>query len=163
MNTPDNTTDNQNGGKKIMVVVPVPNIHTHQLTQLSQQHQPLIPPQFTPQFNFREKDNQFNTILDIIENKRNYLQQKQSKLRRMARQNEYLDGIKNDYNKYNSYILKQKHDQMRALNTLNHYIGELNKMGELTEQNMADSKIEQNKILQEIDKIRNTLDEITAE
>lgn len=114
-------------------------------------------------FNMKEKDDQFLHLEQLIEAKKNFLLKNQHKLKKISKQNDFLDGIKSDYFNYNNYIVKQKKDQMRALDLLNEYIKELSDSGELSKQNIKDSKHEQKKILREIKAIKHSLDEVIEE
>ena len=109
------------------------------------------------------KDNQLMKIEEIIEAKRNMLINKQKMLRFMSKQNAFLDAVREDYDKYNDYIVQQKNEQMKALSVLNSYINDLNRSTKLTKQNMVDSKEEQRKIVNEIKSIQHNLDKIVKE
>jgi hypothetical protein len=85
---------------------------------------------------------------------------KQKKIKIISKQNEYFDGIKNDYLTYYNYIVQQKQEQIGALNLLDNYIKDLSLTGELTDQNIQDSKFEQKRILSEINSIKKGLDNI---
>jgi hypothetical protein len=107
-----------------------------------------------------EKDEQFLNIEQIIEAKRRMLLEKQKKFKLIQKQNQFLDIIKDDYSKYYSYISKQKQDQIKALEILNSYIGDLTISGKLTKNNINDAGFEQKKIIKEIKSIRKGLDGI---
>lgn len=109
------------------------------------------------------KDTQLMKIDEIIDAKRKMLINKQKRLQFMSKQNAFLDAVREDYDKYNDYIVKQKHEQMKALGVLNSYITDLNRSTKLTKQNMVDSKEEQRKIVNEIKSIQHNLDEIVKE
>lgn len=109
------------------------------------------------------KDTQLMKIEEIINAKRKMLINKQKRLQFMSKQNAFLDAVREDYDKYNDYIVKQKHEQMKALGVLNSYITDLNRSTKLTKQNMVDSKEEQRKIVNEIKSIQHNLDEIVKE
>jgi len=109
------------------------------------------------------KDTQLMKIEEIISAKRKMLINKQKRLQFMSKQNAFLDAVREDYDKYNDYIIKQKHDQMKAFGVLNSYITDLNRSTKLTKQNMVDSKEEQRKIVNEIKSIQHNLDEIVKE
>jgi len=108
----------------------------------------------------QEEEDEYLHLQNIIELKRNNLLEKQRKIQKIAKQNAFLEDIKNDYYKYNSYIVKQKQDQMTALNLLNNYIENLKISGQLSDQNIYDSKMEQKKILKELNGIKHGLDKI---
>ena len=109
------------------------------------------------------KDTQLMKIEEIIDTKRKMLINKQQRLRFMSKQNAFLDAVREDYDKYNDYIVKQKHEQMKAFAVLKSYIDDLNRSTKLTKQNMVDSKEEQRKIVNEIKSIQHNLDEIVKE
>jgi len=109
------------------------------------------------------KDAKLMKIEETIDAKRKMLINKQKRLQFMSKQNAFLDAVKEDYDKYNDYIVKQKHEQMKAFGVLNSYITDLNRSTKLTKQNMVDSKEEQRKIVHEINAIQHNLDEIVKE
>ena len=81
----------------------------------------------------------------------------------MSKQNAFLDAVREDYDKYNDYIVQQKNEQMKAFSVLNSYINDLNRSTKLTKQNMVDSKEEQRKIVNEIKSIQHNLDKMMSE
>jgi len=107
-----------------------------------------------------EKDNQFIQIQQLIDAKRDLLYKKQKNLKSIQKQNQFLAVIRDDYQKYNSYITQQKNDQIRALQIINKYINDLTESGELSKYNIEDARVEQNKIMQEVNNIRSGLDDI---
>jgi len=123
--------------------------HQHQYHDYESKHQHL-----------KEKDDHFLKLQELIDQKKHFLLANQKKLKKISKQNEFLEHVKGDYFKYNDYIVKQKNDQMKALELLNEYIKELTNSGELSEQNVKDSRHEQRKILKEIKYIKGTLDEL---
>ena len=110
--------------------------------------------------NNKDKDEQLIHLEQLIESKRRMLLEKQKKLRLVSKQNEFLDVVRQDYAKYFDYIIKQKQDQMKALNLLNDYIYDLTRSGNLTKHNISDAKHEQRRIMNEMKSIQNNLDEI---
>lgn len=112
------------------------------------------------QQSLKERDAQFLQLQELIEKKKNFLLENQKKLKQISKQNEFLEHIKDDYFKYNDYVVKQKNDQMKALELLNEYIHDLSNSGELSEQNIKDSKHEQRKIMKEIKHIKSSLDNL---
>ena len=112
------------------------------------------------QLPLEQQDDQFMHIQELIEAKRNFLFQKQKKLKIITRQNHFLEEVHQDYSKYYNFILKQKNDQIQALQLLDNYIHDLTKSGQLTKHNIEDSKEEQRKILREIKQIKGGLDSI---
>lgn len=109
-----------------------------------------------------QKDMEFMELQKLIKAKENLLIEKQKKLKNTAKENRFLEDVKNDYNKYYSYISKQKEDQIKALEYLNKYIKDLTTTGEISKQNINDANEEQRKILREIKSIRQNLDSLIS-
>ena len=105
-------------------------------------------------------DDEYLQLQNIIEAKRNMLIRKQKQLKRISKYNNLLQQVRNDYSKYNDYIVKQKQDQLAALRLLNTYIDDLKRSGNLSKNNIQDAKIEQRKIVKELNTIKHGLDKI---
>ena len=88
------------------------------------------------------------------------LLEKQKKIRFIVKQNRFLNEVKNDYVKYYTYIAQQKQDQVKALQLLDNYIHDLTRSGQLSKHNIEDAKIEQRKILKEVNTIQKGLESI---
>jgi hypothetical protein len=107
-----------------------------------------------------DRDNYLTQIENQIQAKRNLLLEKRKALENNVGQNQFLEGVKNDYQRYHSYIIKQNQDQARAFNIINQYLGDIMVSGKLTEKDIHKTRLEQNNILKEMDKIKGNLDEI---
>ena len=107
-----------------------------------------------------KNDEKFMHIQELIDTKRNFLLEKQKKLRFITKQNHFLEEVKNDYSKYYGYVAEQKQNQIKALQLLENYISDLTKSGSLTRHNIEDAKEEQRKILREMKQIKRSLDSI---
>lgn len=107
-----------------------------------------------------KRDEQLLQIEELINAKRKMLIDKQKKLRLISKQNKFLETVKNDYSKYYGYIMKQKREQIEALDLLNNYIHDLTISGKLSKHNIEDAKHEQFKILKELKNIQKGLDGI---
>jgi hypothetical protein len=115
-----------------------------------------------PQRPIFEKDQQFLYIQQMIEQKRDMLLKKQHYLKKAAKQNHFLEVVKNDYAKYYNYIAQQKREQIQAFELLNKYIQDLNTTNKLSKYNIQDAKAEQHKIMNEIVSIKKGLDELMS-
>jgi hypothetical protein len=109
------------------------------------------------------KDEEYIILQNVIDEKRKMLLKKQREVLKLAKVNSFLRDLKDDYLKYNNYIVKQKQDQIVALQLLNNYIDDLKRSGQLSEYNVQDAKIEQKKILNELKNIRSGLDKILTD
>ena len=107
-----------------------------------------------------KRDERLLHIEELINIKRKMLLDKQKKFRFIEKQNNFLDAVKNDYNKYYNYISQQKQDQIKALELLNNYVHDLSISGELSKHNIEDAKFEQERILNEVKSIKKGLDNI---
>ena len=117
----------------------------------------------TNYIHLENRDQQLLQIENLIDAKRKMLIDKQKKFKNLTKQNEFLNEVKQDYNKYYGYIVKQKEDQMSALTMLNGYIKDLTISGTLSKNNIEDAKNEQQKILTEINSIKKGIDDIIKE
>ena len=117
----------------------------------------------TNYIHLENRDQQLLQIENLIDAKRKMLIDKQKKFKNLTKQNEFLNEVKQDYNKYYGYIVKQKEDQMSALTMLNGYIKDLTTSGTLSKNNIEDAKNEQEKILTEINSIKKGIDDIIKE
>jgi hypothetical protein len=107
-----------------------------------------------------DRDNYLTQIEQQIQSKRNLLLEKRKTLEGSIIQNRFLEGVRNDYQKYHNYIIKQNQEQMRAMNILNQYLGDIMVSGKLTEKDIHNTRREQSEILGEMDKLKSDLDEI---
>ena len=117
----------------------------------------------TNYIHLENRDQQLLQIENLIDAKRKMLIDKQKKFKNLTKENEFLNEVKEDYNKYYGYIVKQKEDQMSALTLLNGYIKDLTVSGTLSKNNVQDAKNEQQKILTEINSIKKGIDDIIKE
>ena len=113
--------------------------------------------------NVIENEKIFTQIQQQICAKRKFLLEQEEKMRLIKKQNEFLEKVRNDYSKYNEYMKKQKQEQINAFNNLNEYLNKLTQTGNLSKNNIRDVKQEQKKILQQINFIKQNLEEIMKE
>lgn len=107
-----------------------------------------------------ERDLYLVHIDTLMDEKRKMLLEKQKTLQQTAKENEYLEMVRNDYRKYYNHIVKQKEDQINAMNYLKQYINEIMVNGNLTDVDLENAKMEQDELIQEMDHIKGKLDEI---
>lgn len=112
------------------------------------------------QMDLASRDKYLQHIEQLIHNKKQMLMKKQKYLGKVEKQNEFLKEVKNDYVNYHTYIVQQKQDQVRALESLNSYIDKLTKSGQLSSNNIKDAQEEQYKIMREINMIKKNVDQI---
>jgi len=108
-----------------------------------------------------ERDLYLVHIDTLMDEKRKMLLEKQKMLQQTAKENEYLEMVRNDYRKYYNHIVKQKEDQINAMNYLKQYIDEIMVNGKLTDTDLENAKMEQDELIQEMAHIKSKMDEIT--
>jgi SMC interacting uncharacterized protein involved in chromosome segregation len=108
-----------------------------------------------------ERDLYLVHIDTLMDEKRKMLLEKQKTLQQTAKENEYLEMVRNDYRKYYNHIVKQKEDQINAMNYLKQYIDEIMVDGKLTDTDLENAKMEQDELIQEMADIKSKMDEIT--
>jgi len=108
-------------------------------------------------------DRKLEHIERVIEAKKKFLLDNRKNFKELIKTNHYLTEVKDDYQRYYNYIVEEKQNQIKALNILDTYISDLARSGELTKQNINDTKYEQKRILNEIENIKNNLDMLINE
>lgn len=109
---------------------------------------------------FKNNDDKLLKIDELIEAKRQMLRDKEKTIGKIAKQNKFLEDVKNDYANYNNIITKQKHEQIQALELIHKYINDLKSTEQISTQNIEDAKNDQLKIMNEIQSIKQNLEGI---
>ena len=112
------------------------------------------------QLSLAVRDKYLQQIEQQIAAKRKMLIDKRNYLERTLKENAFLEGVKKDYQKYRDYVVKEKQDQLRAMNVLKQYTEDLVTSTHLTEANIKETKRDQKDILREMEKIKMELEEI---
>lgn len=107
---------------------------------------------------FKNNDDKLLKIDELIEAKRQMLRDKEKTIGKIAKQNKFLEVVKNDYSNYNNIIMKQKNEQIQALELIHKYINDLKSTEQISTQNIEDSKNDQLKIMNEIQSIKQNLE-----
>lgn len=107
-----------------------------------------------------QQDSYLVEIEKQIQSKRNFLLQRRHQLNTASRENTFLNTVKEDYQKYQSYITKQKEEQIRSMQILDQYLNDLVISGKMTTCDISQTKNDQKEILLEIDKIKRELDHL---
>ena len=106
------------------------------------------------------RDKKVIALQGEINERRKMLLDKYSQLKSTVKDNEFLEGIVEDYGAYYTYIIKQKQDQINSLNQIYNYFDTLTENMQLTERALKEAKSEQNIILDELNRIKAELDEV---
>jgi hypothetical protein len=121
---------------------------------------PVLIEQQDYQLSLADRDKYLQQIEQQIAAKRKMLIDKRNYLERTLKENAFLEGVKKDYQKYRDYVVKEKQDQLRAMNVLKQYTEDLGVSTKLTEANIKETKRDQKEILREMEKIKMELEEI---
>jgi len=121
---------------------------------------PVLIEQQDYQLSLADRDKYLQQIEQQIAAKRKMLIDKRNYLERTLKENAFLEGVKKDYQKYRDYVVKEKQDQLRAMNVLKQYTEDLGVSTKLTEANIKETKRDQKDILREMEKIKMELEEI---
>ena len=98
-----------------------------------------------------EIDKTQETVLDYLEEAKN-----------VQNENEFLEGVTNDYKPYHNYILAEKERERKQLEMLIGYLDKVLQEAGLSAEMANRARFQQNQILGEMDKIKGELDRITA-
>ena len=109
------------------------------------------------------RDKRIASLQIQIENRRKLLASNNKKLKIITDENEYLNEIANDYNKYFDYIKENKEQQIKAFDLIYKYLERLIKSNNYTEEEMINATREQKEIVEQIDLIKNELNDIINE
>jgi hypothetical protein len=107
-----------------------------------------------------ERDFYINQIEQQIQEKEQLLINKYKQINNLAEKNEFLTLIKNDYTNYYNYIVKEKKEQIFAMENINTYLNSLFLNTKLSADKINDAKLEQQRILREMDIIKTKLNNI---
>lgn len=94
--------------------------------------------------------------------KRFLLLQKREALKNSMKQNRFLEEVKKDYDNYHEFLVTQKKEQIDALEYINSYISDIQNEGNINDEKINESRIQQEWILSELKKIKKDLNEIIS-
>lgn len=107
-----------------------------------------------------KRDLKLMQIDEAIREKRNLIINKKDDIKKKTLVNTYLEGVKDDYQRFYNYTVEQKKKEQKAMILLNDYIADLVKTEKLMDHQMRQAKHDQKEIMIEIDKIKGEIDEL---
>lgn len=110
-----------------------------------------------------ERDKYLTQVENQIQAKKDLITSKRLELDKNIEQNHFLENVREDYNKYYSYIIKQKEDQIKAMKILEDYIKNVIITNKLTDEDLENARLEQKQILNELDSLKYELDKLVTE
>ena len=82
--------------------------------------------------------------------KRFLLLQKREALKNSMKQNRFLEEVKKDYDNYHEFLVTQKKEQIDALEYINKYVSDIQNEGNLNDEKINESRVQQEWILSEL-------------
>lgn len=113
-------------------------------------------------YSMDQKDQFLRNLEDQINQKKQIMFSKRRFLDETKKDNEYLEGVRKDYEKYRQYIANSKRQELDAMIMLKSYIDDIILNGNLINADLDNAKLEKVRIMKEINKIKRVLDEIVA-
>ena len=108
----------------------------------------------------RVYDTQLAHIHEQIDVRRQLLLSKQTSMKLIAQQNQFLTAVKHDYDTYYTYIAKQNQEQHEALALLNKYLDDIKHSDTMSESSIYDLSNDQRMIVEEMKRVRGKLKSI---
>lgn len=112
--------------------------------------------------NLAIRDHKIYQMKAELENRKKMLCVKRKQLAINKRENTFLKGVAEDYDKYNKHIITQKEKQIMFLKMLNQYIDNITNDLQLTDTKLRESKHEQREITKEMTYLKNELDDLVG-
>lgn len=81
--------------------------------------------------------------------------------KKVQNENEFLEGVTNDYKRYHKHILSEKKRERKQMEMLINYLDKVLKEAGLSAEMANRARFEQNKILGEMAKVKGELDKLT--
>ena len=110
------------------------------------------------QITLAQKDMRLFQLDQEIMNRRRLIIDKTKEMKKKVKVNHFLETVKDDYNRYYDYILKEKQQQLLAMKMLDKYLHSLEQIDELAGTGLSTLKTDQREILGEMSKIKKDLD-----
>lgn len=110
-----------------------------------------------------ERDGQIDDLQTRIHAKRFMLLQRRKALEVAGKQNRFLAEVKKDYDRYYNALVKQKNDQVVAIEYLTKYIDNIIEEQGLSTEKISEAKREHKEMLSEIRSVKDSLEEIVGE
>jgi len=108
-----------------------------------------------------ERDKQILQLRDLLQKNKEEFKVNQAKIESETKNNSYLKDVLKNYHSYKSYIINMKNRQKEAMENISANLEKISKENNLGDENLERVKLEQNQILDELDKIQKDLQELT--
>ena len=95
-----------------------------------------------------------------VADKKRELLSKFKELEKATSENEFLEGVVDDYATYYDYVREQKSEEYEALRIISEYLDRLSLDVDVTDQLLRQTKEDQKEILREMSKIKREMDQL---
>ena len=95
-----------------------------------------------------------------VADKKRELLSKFKELEKATSENEFLEGVVDDYATYYDYVRQQKSEEYEALRIISEYLDRLSLDVDVTDQLLRQTKEDQKEILREMSKIKREMDQL---
>jgi hypothetical protein len=112
-------------------------------------------------YQLADRDLKLLQLDEEIKKKKQFLLKKRKELEEKKGLNQYLEIVKDDYNKYYEVEISKKKNELKAMTILNDYISYLENENHLVNNQIVTAKHDKKDILHEINKIKKELDNLT--
>lgn len=104
------------------------------------------------------RDRNIDILRQVLEERKQFLIDKHSEIKQVSKENKLLIDVAEDYSKYHYIIKKQKMEQCAALELISRYISDTAGTLEQTEEVLAESKLQQQQIQTQIQRLREDIE-----
>ena len=106
------------------------------------------------------RDKNIKDLQSKLEERRKILLEQHKNLKKTTKENEFLEEVAQDYNKYYGFIKKQKEEQIAAFELINENLEKIISDSKIKETSLRTAKQEQSQIIERINNIRKELEDI---
>ncbi len=108
-----------------------------------------------------ERDKKILTLRDLLQKNKEEFKINQAKIESETKNNSYLKDVLKNYQSYKDYIVNMKKKQKEAMEKISSHLEKMTNENVLGKENLERVKMERNQILDELDNIKNELQELT--
>ena len=108
-----------------------------------------------------ERDKKILTLRDLLQKNKEEFKINQAKIESESKNNSYLKDVLKNYQSYKDYIVNMKKKQKEAMEKISSHLEKMTNENVLGKENLERVKMERNQILDELDNIKNELQELT--
>ncbi len=109
-----------------------------------------------------KQDQKIHELQCEVNHRKQLLAKKLNTLSETVNINKFLSDVVDDYKEYNRYIIKDKENQQKAMKNILDHLDAISKEEDLTTESISHVKLQQKEILEELTKVKDSLQEILS-